>query len=243
MDNETRRAILREIRNSPIEPKHPEYPQTVNIPSATYAPWLSDREFSTLYEQIKQNTLVDVYRCYELWSLAVRCAELPGDTLEVGTWRGGTGALLAAAIAARKPDKTVFLCDTFRGVVKAGSNDTAYRGGEHSDTSEETVRSLLAKLAIRNIRLLHGIFPEETGHSVAERLFALGHIDVDVYSSAKDVFDWVAPRLVTQGIVVFDDYGFLGCEGVTKLVHELATRPDFFTFYNLNGHAVMLKLT
>ena len=59
-----------------------------------------------LAKQIKQNTLVDVYRCYELWSLAVRCAELPGDTLEVGTWRGGTGALLAAAIAARKKVRT-----------------------------------------------------------------------------------------------------------------------------------------
>ena len=44
------------------------------------------------------------------------------------------------------------------------------------------------------------------------------------------------------GLVIFDDYGFLGCEGVTKLVNELAADLRFFTYFNLNGHAVMMKL-
>ena len=70
----------------------------------------------------------------------------------------------------------------------------------------------------------------------------LVHIDVDVYASAKDVFNWVVPRLSQLGIIVFDDYGFLGCEGITRLVHELAEDQRFFTYFNLNGHAVMLKL-
>ena len=35
-----------------------------------------------------------------------------------------------------------YLCDTFKGVVKAGSHDTAYKGGEHANTSIPTVELL-----------------------------------------------------------------------------------------------------
>ena len=203
---------------------------------------MADAAFANVYGEVRQNTLVDVYRCYELWTLAGRLGHVPGDVLEVGTWRGGTGSLLAAVCARTAPDKIVYLCDTFEGVVKAGEKDTLYKGGEHADTSRGIVLELLAKLGLRNTRILQGIFPEQTGAGIADRAFALCHIDVDVYASAKDIFEWVAPRLSRYGLVVFDDYGFRGCEGITRLVHELARDPRFFTYFNLNGHAVMLKL-
>ncbi len=43
-------------------------------------------------------------------------------------------------------------------------------------------------------------------------------------------------------MVVFDDYGFFGCEGVTQAVDELVAQREDVTFiYNLNGHAVLIK--
>ena len=140
------------------------------------------------------------------------------------------------------PQKRVFLCDTFEGVVKATGNDTLYKGGEHADTTQEVVEQLLRRLDLRNVEILRGIFPEDTADEIQERRFSFCHIDVDVYASAKDVFEWVVPRLSQYGVVVFDDYGFRGCEGITRLVHELASDPRFFVYFNLNGHAVMLKL-
>jgi O-methyltransferase len=50
----------------------------------------------------------------------------------------------------------------------------------------------------------------------------------------------VWPRLSVGGIVVFDDYGFLRCEGVTKLVDEM-NLTDGIKMYNLNGQAVIVK--
>ena len=58
------------------------------------------------------------------------------DVLEVGVWRGGTGCLLAAKAQSLNRNATVFLCDTFSGVVKAGEIDNFYKGGEHADTSK-----------------------------------------------------------------------------------------------------------
>ena len=78
----------------------------------------------------------------------------------------------------------VYLCDTFQGVVKAGSSDRHY-GGEYSDTSEAIVGGLAGRLGLDNIKILSGIFPEQTGRLVENAAFRLWHIDVDVYESGR----------------------------------------------------------
>ena len=221
--------------NPPSERKH-----QLTIPFATYAPWLNDHEFLELYNSISGNTLVDLYRCYELWILARQTRKIDGDILEVGVWRGGSGVILAEAVRHEK-DKRVYLADTFKGVVKAGRNDPKYVGGEHDDTSVDLVQELLNSKSISNFEMLEGMFPEDTGHQVRDGL-SMVHCDVDVYQSAKDVFDWCLPRLSVGSLFVFDDYGFSGCEGVAVLCDELAARDDFIFLHNLNGHAVLVKV-
>ena len=206
-----------------------------------YAPWETDSDFMTVYSAVKANTLVSVERCYELWDLAHNLASVPGDFVEVGVWRGGTGAILARALERTKPERRIYLCDTFSGVVKAGAQDAVYRGGEHANTSEDLVAALLFGLRIGNARLLRGIFPDETSDKVTPGPIALCHIDVDVYESAKDVVEWVTPRLAAGGALVFDDYGFPTCVGVTRLVNELKTTSRWTSIYNLNGHAILFK--
>jgi O-methyltransferase len=205
---------------------------------ATYSPWLSDREFMSAYEAIVDFTLVDTYRCYELWDLARQSIDVSGAILEVGVWRGGTGCLLAMS----SPAKSVYLADTFKGVVKAGARDTSYQGGEHSDTSQRAVSRLLASARVTNVQLLKGIFPEETAARLQGPISLL-HIDVDVYQSARDIVQWALPRLPRGAKIVFDDYGFSGCEGVTRLVNELReSLRDFAFIYNLNGHAIFVRV-
>ncbi len=212
-------------------------------PVANYRPWDIDREFQAVYEQVRDCTMVDIYRLWLLWTLArgLPSGAARGDLLEIGSWRGGSGAVLAAAMQ-RDAGRRLFLADTFAGVVKASSRDTYYKGGEHANTSPELVRSLLDGMGLDNVELLVGTFPDETGHAVEECLFALCHIDVDVYQSARDAFLWVWPRLVEGGVVVFDDYGFYGCEGVTACVEEVASElDDGIVIPNLTGQAVVVK--
>jgi O-methyltransferase len=204
---------------------------------ATYSPWLSDREFLNAYQAVKEFTLVDIYRCYELWDLAKQTARVEGCIVEVGVLRGGTGCLLAIAA----PAKEVYLADTFAGVVKAGPKDTRYGGGEHADTSEKIVRDLLLSAGAANARILKGVFPEETGSCVNGPV-ALLHIDVDVYESGREIVRWARPHLPAGAAIVFDDYGYYGCEGITRLVRELReTIPDFRFIHNLNGHAIFVR--
>ena len=138
------------------------------LPNATLAPWLNDSNFLSIYEKIKGHTLVDIYRCYELWVLAKQSIKVDGSILEVGVWRGGTGAIIAEAT--KSSNKKIFLADTFKGVVKAGVNDTAYKGGEHSDTSLSIVSELISTLCLKKVRLLEGVFPEQTQNLIEDNI-------------------------------------------------------------------------
>ncbi len=224
-------------------PKSPNLSYELVIPDATYSPWNKDSLFQEVYAAIRGFTLVDKYRCFELWKLVEQSAKLQsGSIVEIGVWRGGTGALIAKQAKNYGILDQVYLCDTFSGVVKAGPKDSNYKGGEHSDTTRQVVEELIRQMRLDNVQILEGIFPDQTGHLVEHLQFRFCHIDVDVYQSAKDIVEWIWDRMVHGGIVVYDDYGFMGCDGVTKYVEEQMPFKDRIVLHNLNGHAIVLKL-
>ena len=202
------------------------------------APWMTDTDFVRLYESVRSHTLVDRTRCFALYSLLPQLTSVPGDLLEVGSWRGGTAGL----IASRVPDRTLYVADTFVGVVKSSSWEH-YQDGAHSDTSAAMVQDFLEQtLSLSNVLILEGIFPDETGDAIRDRPLSFVHIDVDVYESARDVFAFAWQRLSPRGVIVFDDYGFrTACSGVTRLVDEMRGDADKIVLENLNGQAYVIK--
>lgn len=212
------------------------------VVEADYSPWLCDVEFLSVWEQVRHHTLVDVMRCWELWCLVEQAAKVPGAILEVGTWRGGTAGILGVRAKRLGLTEPLYVCDTFAGVVKASARDGTYKGGEHADASADDVRRLLTQtLGLEAAQVLVGVFPDETGVRIPEGPLRLCHIDVDVYESARGVLAWAWPRLSGGGLVVFDDYGFSSCPGVTDLVNEMRSLPDRIVLHNVNGHALVMK--
>lgn len=212
------------------------------LPTATYAPWLGSQIFINTFQSIRQNTLVDKFRCFELWELVAQVAHLPGNLLEVGVWRGGSGCLIAARAKSQRLKKVVYLCDTFAGVVKVSDKDSFYVGREHSDTTEAEVARLIKSMDLQNTVIKKGIFPDDFRQEMEGEKFCFVHIDVDVYLSAKDVMSFVWPRMPVGGIVVFDDFGFISCDGIPKLLEEYRGDTDRIILHNLNGHAVVIKI-
>jgi O-methyltransferase len=217
------------------------------VTTASYAPWRSDTEFMTVYGKIAGHTLVDLHRCWNLWHLARQVSKHVSRVdhfVEIGVWRGGTGILMARGIASHGPERTIYLCDTFQGVIKAGESDAYYHGGEHADASPEIVRALAAALGVSpsKYQICEGRFPEDLPEPLRYGRFGFVHIDVDTYQSAKDCFTEIWPRMAEGGIVVFDDYGFMNTTGVAKLVDEESDCADGLCFYNLSGQAIFIKL-
>jgi len=216
---------------------------SVIIPEYTYSPWLADAEFEKIWRVGQKNTLLDVYRAYGLWQ-AVECVTgLDGDIVEVGVWRGGSGCVLAQRASLSGLDATVYLCDTFAGVVKASERDAVFRGGELSGTTPEHVEALMASLGLANTKVVVGTFPDESGDLVQTDHVRLCHIDVDVYLSTKDVFEWAWPKMPVGGIVIFDDYGHVHCSSIRDYVDEHRHKSDRFVVHNLNGQGWIIKLS
>lgn len=213
------------------------------FPYASYAPWKIDTDFQNIYKTAKENTLVDIYRCYELWQLVEETKQVPWSIIEIWVWRWWTWVILAKKTLSLGLQDPVYLCDTFTGVVKATDADTAYTWWEHADTSFDHVKHLIQSLSLQNVQLLQWIFPDDTAHLIAsDEKFRLCHIDVDVYQSAKDIVNWIWDKLSVWGVIVFDDYWFITCSGITTFVNEQRMKSDRIVIHNLNWHAIIIKL-
>lgn len=223
--------IVQSVEPSLVGPwSHSDYPRH-----------LLDADFIRASELAAPHTLVDDLRRHELWTLVGQAAKLaPGNILEVGVWRGGTGLLIAQAMQHFATPGTLYLADTFAGVVKAGERDEHYVGGEHADVKYDAVVKLFADHTTVPVEILVGMFPEDTGARLGGSL-RLVHVDVDVYQGAKDVVEWCYDRIVPGGIIVFDDYGFSTTSGVTRLCEEYERDDRFVFLHNANGHAVLIK--
>ena len=205
-----------------------------------YPRHLIDPKFVAAERLTRPYTLVDVLRQHEIWVMVGQSAKLgSGNILEVGVWRGGTGLLIAEAMRHFAVSGTLYLADTFSGVVKAGDNDSRYSGGEHADVTRAEIEALFTTHG-HDVRILTGIFPEDTASAFHGRIKLL-HIDVDVYQSARDVVEWCADRIVPGGIVIFDDYGFSGTDGIARLCEEYELDDRFIFLSNVNGHAILIK--
>lgn len=215
----------------------------VIIPASTYAPWRQDRQFRQLFKKVKRHSLVNKYQGWELWKIVEQVHKIPGDVLEVGVWRGSTSIIMGRQLQTISPGKTLFACDTFEGVAKAAHPfDNYYKGGEHSNTSQQLTARLIALQGLNNIQLLKGIFPDDTGHFIADRRFCLCHIDVDAYASGQSVLDWIWPRLNIGGMIIFNDYGFPLTKGITRLFNEQYPKEDGMLIHNLNGNGIIIKI-
>jgi O-methyltransferase len=51
--------------------------------------------------------------------------------------------------------------------------------------------------------------------------YRFAHVDMDTYQSTIAALDYLLPRMVPGGVVVFDDYGWFKCQGVQQALHEI----------------------
>ena len=226
-----------------VETKH----HRIFIGECTYSPWLIDQDFKAMQEKIKGFTLVDENKQYLTYSYIRQLAklEVEGDYLEVGVWRGGLSALIGMAFKKYSTiPRKLFLADTYEGMPKTVKEDNFYRGGELADTSAELVQHLMDACELDNAFILKGYFPDQTQGLIKSNSFAYVHIDVDIYESAKNTFNWVWPKMAINGMVVFDDYGYSSTEGVTSFVDEYVSKiPDALLIFNMGGQAVVIKVS
>jgi O-methyltransferase len=207
-----------------------------------FSPWLGFGEFAAYLEKARPLTLVSPDRCYLLYSLALQALNLHGEFWECGVYKGGTALLLASLIAekadpARRP--TLRLFDTFEGMPQTDPEKDCHRRGDFADTSVEAVTH---HVGYQEFVSFHKGFIPGTFEGLEERVIAFAHVDVDIYNSIADSCQFIYPRTLPGGFVIFDDYGFPTCPGAREAVDDFFRSKPEVPLVLPTGQAVVIKL-
>jgi O-methyltransferase len=218
------------------------------IPDAKYytplfSPWNGYGDFSRDYSIASPYTLVTADRCYVLLTLARQAAALQGQWIECGVYRGGTAMMLAKAIHDGKLDTVLHVFDTFAGMPETDIKIDLHRKGDFADVSLREVKPRILSACggdEKTISFHPGLIPDTFKGCGVDRI-SFAHVDVDIFSSVLDCCEFIYPRLVQGGFLVFDDYGFPTCPGARKAVDQFfADKPEIPLILQ-TGQAIIVK--
>jgi O-methyltransferase len=165
-------------------------------------------------------------RCHVLWRTLQQSLRLGGDLVECGVFRGGTALLAARTVAAsgEHAAQRLHLFDSFQGMSANTSEEESFRAGDFGRTSPEHVRTLLGPYSFVDMHV--GFIPDTFRGLHLDRI-AWAHVDLDLYESIRSAIDYLYPRLMPGGFLIFDDYGFPSCPGARRAVDEaFADKPE-----------------
>lgn len=208
----------------------------------------AEPEFFPLYERCRGCTMTSWERLYALYT-AVRYivkADVPGDFLECGVWRGGSMMMAALTLLSLgRTDRRLMLFDTFEGLprpdevldVDVWGNRAmdGWRPHRKTDQSSDWAYASLDEVRANlestgypmdKVRFVKGMV-EDTLPANAPDALALLRLDTDWYSSTRHELEHLYPRLSRNGILILDDYGhFQGSRKATdEYLKTLETSP------------------
>ena len=215
-----------------------------------FSPWRgTEGEFGELMQRIRPFTLVSEESCFALFSLARQAAQLPGEFWECGVHQGGSAVLLAEVLRRHRPDgqpPCLRLFDTFTGMPPIDPDHDLYYPKRDERAAEEldslvAVRERLAPYSDVGIEFHPGLLPETFAGQESARI-ALAHIDMDLYRSIQGACEFLYPRLVPGGVLVFDDYGYPSCPGARRAVDEFFADKPEVPLISPTAQALVFKL-
>jgi hypothetical protein len=185
-------------------------------------------------------------RYYTFRSLLHNVAGVPGDLCEVGCYRGLSAYLIAGIVRDLKKQARFHLCDSFGGLSEFSARDQSpFYKMDRAEKRQKFVCSL--EVVQQNLREFdfieyhQGWIPAPFA-SLAHTLFCFVHIDVDLYQPTRDSFEFFYPRLMPNGLMVFDDYGTEKFPGARAAIEECLRQVDDAFFVALpSGQAFLIK--
>jgi len=179
-----------------------------------------------ILQQSAQRSLYNIDKLRSLHTLAARCSNIDGDSIEVGVYSGGTARVICKTL----PNKVVHLFDRFaKGLPPVSEFEEGSRFQEGIlACGIDIVKNFLRDCP--NARYYEGWFPDTTIDMPDDVRFSFAHFDGDHYQTLVNFLDYVYPRMNKGGIILFDDYKYYELPGVEKgLTDFLMDKPETIT--------------
>ena len=169
-------------------------------------------------------------RLFFLQSCVRALANVPGDIAECGTRNGKSALFMLDAMGAEADARTMFLFDSFEGLSDPTPGrdtlESAHVEGGARRFAVSDPAEVVERFRGRRVEIKTGWIPERFPE-VADRRFALVHVDVDLYQPTHDAIAFFYERLEPHGMIVCDDYGSGRYPGAREAMDEFfAERPE-----------------
>lgn len=146
-------------------------------------------------------------------------ADVPGDFIETGVWKGGTTIFMRGLLRAYGiTDRRVYVADSFEGVPPP--DETRYPDDRGLDfhlwpglaVDVESVRDSFARFGLLDdqVEFVKGWF-RETLPALRGHQWAVVRLDGDLYESTTDALENLYDGLVSGGWLIVDDYEIAAC--------------------------------
>lgn len=148
----------------------------------------------------------------ELLMQLERVLDIDGNIIECGSSLCGTSIIMANYINSKQVNKIIYACDSFEGFDLVELNKekqaelTKASDNAFTVTSYEYVKRKIKKLEVEDVVVpIKGFFQETLPHIKSNFCFAF--IDCDLKESTVYCAETIWPNLISNGRLVFDDYG------------------------------------
>ena len=184
----------------------------------------------------------DKVRLYNLWFQVEQLKKngIRGAFAELGVFKGET----ARVIHHMDQSRIFYLFDTFEGFTKqdlAKENQTGDRFSidMFSATSITQVQKHIN--GNTNLRFKPGFFPD-TAQGLESEIFALVHIDADLYAPTTAALNFFYFKLTHGGVMIIHDYNH-NWDGVPKAINEfIGSIPEsLIELSDWQGSAMIIK--
>ena len=189
--------------------------------------WWQSKQFSDYLRRFGEEYGYNADRRWMVSQLLRLVDTVPGDTAEVGCYRGAMSWLICQANDKVRDqyDRFHHIFDSFEGLSTPGSKDGDHWKEGALCCGENLLRAMLSDF-IDNLYTYKGWVPERF-NEIGSLSFAFVHIDVDLYLPTLRSLEFFYPRLSPGAILVCDDYGFTSCPGATIACNEyLKDKPE-----------------
>ena len=157
---------------------------------------------------------------YILYSFSRYSASLEGNFSEFGVHQGRSSLVSAlTAVKYSSSSREFHLVDSFEGLsAPVRADGSFFKKSMLNNTDAEIVLQRL--LSVTSGARLHKGFIPEVLNEIDSTTYSFVHIDVDLSEPTISVLEFVYEKMVTGGVILFDDFGFHMCPGVRTGVEK-----------------------
>ena len=183
------------------------------------ANWFYDNNF----QPTDINDAFYLSRMKNLREILKLTTNLDGDYLEFGVYTGRSSKIICEFIDDKKTSQKFYGFDSFKGLSEPSKKDGNYWENSDLSTSKKMAEEKLKDFSFAN--LIEGWLPDSLQGLISDKI-AFVHFDLDLYEPTIQTLSLIYDKIVNGGVIVFDDYGFETCPGVTQAVNEFFNKDE-----------------